>query len=594
MKPFDARLLRASPAVGRLLAWGVLWSLLQTAGIVLFAVSASAIVVAFAKSPLSMNWAQLLSGLLLGGGLRAVAVWGSARTASSGAAQAKAQLRELGMRAVRPGPALAGSSRAELTLTLTRGLDALDEYFSSYLPQLLLAAVATPILLIVIWLCDPTSGLSILLVLPLIPVFMVLIGLATRSLQDRQFGALNRLGGQFLDLVEGLSTLKIFRREHAQARGIAETGEQYRRRTMSVLRLSFLSGFVLELAATLSVALVAVLIGTRLVAGELQLSVGLLVLLLTPDVFAPLRQVGASFHAAADGLSAANALFALIERADSPERVGGATELAPAGPSAGSFARPSARSFARSVGQSPAPSHESSQPSSTALPSLPSSAAALAVRDLSVWRGDRAIIAGLSAGFAPAALTAVTGESGVGKTTLLSALLGFAPFTGEIRVGDRLIGPGSQAAARDALAWAPQRPSLSAGSIADNVALGDPTPELELVRRSLDRAAASELDPSARLGAGGSGLSGGQAQRVNLARALYRLQRRSLGILLLDEPSSALDGDAQQRVIAQLRELADSGVCVIVVSHRDGFVAAADAVLELTVRPAVAREGGAA
>lgn len=518
MKPFDLRLLR-SRAVWGIVVWGVLWALLQTAGIVLFAWNATAIIVAWfdglAAQPSSY------AGLLLGAALRAGAVWGSGVTASRGAARAKAELREQGMDALqRAGSTvLAGSSRSDTTLLFGRGLDALDDYFASYLPQLLLVLISTGLLWLVILGTDLASAVTIAIVLPLIPVFMVLIGLATRSVQDAQWGALQALGRQFLDLVDGLSTLKIFRRERAQTAGIEQSGNEYRRRTMKVLRLSFLSGFTLELAATLSVALVAVLIGTRLVAGELTLAVGLFVLLLVPDVFAPLRQVGASFHAAADGLTAADELFQLIEHANRPIN------------------------RAAVVGNS------------------------TVVRELTVLRGGEEIVRGFTADFTAGQIHAIVGPSGAGKSTLLAGLLGFAESRGEHSIS----------LARSA--WVPQRPSLSAGTVAANIALGDGAPNTELVREALRQAAAETLDPDTMLGAGGSGLSGGQAQRVSVARALYRLARNpEVDTFILDEPSSALDGDTQQRLATELRSLADGGVTVILVSHRDGLVQLADSV----------------
>lgn len=552
MKPFDPRLLRVARSVWWMLSFGAFWALLQTTGIVLFALSATGIVVAlFDGHPL--DWPVLLGGLLAGTGLRALAAWGSASTAARGAATAKAQLRARGMAAIERGGAelLIGSSRADTTLVLGRGLDALDDYFSSYLPQLLLAVIATPLLWLVVLSQDLQSAVTIAIVLPLIPMFMVLIGLATRGVQAQQWTALSALGRQFLDLVDGLSTLKIFRRERAQSVGIEASGQEYRRRTMKVLRLSFLSGFVLELAATLSVALVAVLIGTRLVAGQLDLAVGLFVLLLVPDVFAPIRQVGASFHAAADGLGSADELFTLIEQSD---------------------ALVAARRLVRGNVIMTAP---------RALGIEVDRSQGVVLSGFSVWRGEHRVVDSLSARFAAGAVTAITGPSGVGKSSLLAGMLGFARSDGQFTIQGV---PFAEQAARSRIAWVPQRPSLIAGSIADNVALGDPEPDAALIADALAQAVATELEPERALGAGGGGLSGGQAQRVSVARAFYRVARHpEVQTLLLDEPSSALDGDTQQRLAEQLRALADAGTTVIVVSHRDGLVANADAIVELGV-----------
>lgn len=546
MKPFDVRLLRASKAIWVLLILGALWALLQTTGMVLFAWCATELVVGmFGNSDVA--WPLLLSGVLVGALLRASAVWGMSSTSARGAAKVKADLRDRGMRAVQTGGGqlVAGNSRADTTLLLGRGLDALDDYFGSYLPQLILVIIMTPLLWLAILSQDVESAITIAIVIPVIPVFMILIGMATKATQADQWAALSSLARQFLDLVDGLSTLKIFRRERAQATGIRLSGDEYRVRSMKVLRLSFLSGFVLELAATLSVALVAVFVGTRLVVGELTLSVGLFVLLLVPDVFGPIRQVGASFHSSAEGLTASQQLFDLEAQAqliDSTNR-----EL----------------------------QSETAEPET----SLAQAAAkGVMVRDLTVWRRNDVIVENWSAHFVPGKIHAVVGASGAGKSTIIAALLGFAASTGFVSV-DGLSGVQDR---RDRIAWAPQRANLVAGTVASNVALGDSAMDYSLVERALDRAVLPEVSPDFELGAGGSGLSGGQAQRVNVARALYRLEHKSeVHTLILDEPTSALDGDAQVQLVHELRRLADSGVCVIIVSHRDGLVRAADQIWDI-------------
>ncbi|MFM6974386.1 MAG: thiol reductant ABC exporter subunit CydD [Agromyces sp.] len=535
MTPFDPRLLRESRAIRRIVGFGVLWALLHTASVVLFATSGSRLIVSwFDQRPSETPLAVL--GLLVAAATRAAAQWVSATTSARNAARAKAEIRSRALAALgtRGLAVSADHSRSDVTLLLGRGLDALDDYFTGFLPSLLLAATATPLLALAILLRDVPSALTIAIVLPLIPVFMTLIGRATQSVQRAQWLALSALGRQFLDLLDGLSTLKIFRRARAQIAAIDASGAEYRIRTMRVLRVSFLSSFTLELAATLSVALVAVLIGTRLVSGALTLDVGLFVLLLVPDVFAPIRQVGASFHAAADGLTASQRVFSLIDAA------AGASECA-AQPAAGSsLARPG-----------------------------------VTLDGLEVRRGDRIIVSARTEHFAPGAVHVITGPSGTGKSTLLAGILGFAATRGSCTVdGDTAV--------RERVAWVPQGPSLSAGSIAENVALGAGEPNLELVRDCLDRLGLSALDAETRLGVSGAGLSGGQAQRVAIARALYRVASNpQVRTVICDEPTSALDEDSQARVIAELQRLARSGLCVIAVSHRDRLVAAADTVIEI-------------
>ncbi|WP_272896836.1 ABC transporter transmembrane domain-containing protein, partial [Nesterenkonia sp. PF2B19] len=211
---------------------------------------------------------------------------------------------------------------AQAVTVLGSGLDALDAYFSRYLPQLVLTVLAVPILLGVLATQDLTTAVIVALTMPLVPVFMVLVGWSTQSAQQQQRRRLDRLGTAYLDLVEGLATLKIFNRQHRQRQNLRRLTDQHRGATMRVLRVSFLSGFVLELAASLSVALVAVSVGVRLIDGELGLFVGLFVLLIVPEAYAPLRQVGAQYHAAADGIAAAEEVFALLE-AEAAGRAGG-------------------------------------------------------------------------------------------------------------------------------------------------------------------------------------------------------------------------------------------------------------------------------
>ena len=200
-------------------------------------------------------------------------------------------------------------------MTAGRGLDALDAYFGRYLPQLVLTVIATPVIVLVMWSQDWISGLTVLLTLPLIPIFMVLIGLATRTVQKRQWQTLKRLAARFSDTVHGLSTLKVFGRQGRAAASIERVTDDYRRETMRVLRVSFVSGFALEFLASISVAIIAVSIGFRLLDGSLTLAVGLFVLLLAPEAYLPLRQVGVQFHAAAEGVAATDDVFAVLDAA---------------------------------------------------------------------------------------------------------------------------------------------------------------------------------------------------------------------------------------------------------------------------------------
>lgn len=580
MRPLDPRLLRYAHAARRFLLIGALFGFAQTLVVIAFAwLLTRAITLTVAGEPLSQIVPTLaaLAGVIV---LRAVLIWLLEVSANRGAAQVKSQLRARVMATLAEcGPDwVASRQSARLSTVVTTGLDALDNYFARYLPQLLLTVIATPILIAVMLWQDLASGLTVIIVLPLIPVFMILIGRVTQSVQQEQWQALQRLSTGFLDVVGGLGTLKIYGRERRQFDRIRGITEEYRTRTMKVLRVSFLSGFVLELAASLSVALIAVSIGLRLIDGALLLGVGLFVLLLAPEAFLPLRQVGAQFHAAADGLAAAEELFAILD-----------DDTAPAAP-------------AVSTADASASAAEPAKPLGSGSGSG-SGSGALRLAGVSVRRGDTVVIDQLHAEFAPGELSVVRGVSGVGKSTLVAALLGFVPLTGALNLGGLAVPAG---AGRPWLAWAGQKPGLFRGTVAENVALGaasagqgiadrgvtdrpapdqtrsnQASPDHELVAQALDWAGAADVSPATVLGVNGDGLSGGQAQRVAAARAIYRVLANDCHVLILDEPSSALDADAEAGLLVGLRSLADQGRVVIVVSHRPAVVAAADHVIEL-------------
>lgn len=542
--PIDPRLLKyASASRWFLLAGGVV-GFLQTASVVGAAWFATALIVGLVEGrPVDTLLPEFVAfgGVILA---RGVFVWLLDVLAVRGAARVKSQLRMRVVAALgRLGPAwLADRNSAGVTTVVAQGLDALDGYFAKYLPQLILTAVATPVVLLVLLGQDWATAVIIIVTLPLIPLFMVLIGWATQAVQKRQWAALTALATGFLDVVDGLSTLKIFGRQHRQVDRIERVTEEYRSRTMAVLRVSFISGFVLELAGSLSVAIVAVSVGLRLVDGSIGLTVGLFVLLLTPEAYLPLRQVGAQFHAAADGVAAADEVFAILD-------------AAPATAAAASVA-----------------------------PLSPVTGATLTVADLSVRYGDRTVVDRLSVGFAPGRVTAIAGPSGAGKSSLVAAILGFVPSTGTVRYGDDVLAPDD---ARRLVAWSGQRPSLMAGTVAENIALGSGPVDHGVLREAMRLAAAELVDPQLVLGVAGSGLSGGQAQRVSLARAFYRAITHGCPVVILDEPSSALDAATESELALGLHRLAATGVAVVVVSHRTALLDTADSVVELRPRVAV-------
>lgn len=515
--------------------------LLQTLTVISFAWFLSQSIVGALVGDSIAELSSLVVGLAVSIVVRMLLLWLLEVVSSRGAAQVKSQLRTGVLEALtRRGPDWVASQQgARVATVTTSGLDALDNYFARYLPQLILTMIATPILIAVMFWQDPASGLTVLIVLPLIPIFMILIGKATQGVQRQQWEALQRLGTGFLDLVGGLGTLKIFGREARQGARLRAITDDYRTRTMKVLRVSFLSGFVLELAASLSVALIAVSVGLRLVEGDLTLSVGLFVLLLAPEAFLPLRQVGLQFHAAADGLAAAEEVFTILDGQDGS-------------------AAPMSAGEARLTG-----------------------GGVLRLTTVSVSRGQADAPPPLDAQFRPGELTVVTGPSGVGKSSLIAALQGFVAYTGMISLGGASILPADR---RDWLAWAGQRPGLCAGTIESNLTLGQAPGrerDAEALALALDWAGAPELALSTTLGIAGDGLSGGQAQRVAVARAVYRARDLGCHVVICDEPSSALDAVAEADLIVGLRRLTAEGRIVIVVSHRPAFIAAADQIIDL-------------
>ncbi|MBB5119775.1 thiol reductant ABC exporter subunit CydD [Streptomyces eurocidicus] len=543
MKPVDPRLLRYASATRLFLVASVVLGL-AGAGLVIVQAMLIADVVtgAFQHGRGAGDLAgrlALLAAVALG---RAAVSWLTELTAHRASAAVKSQLRtRLLDRAGRLGPAWLDSRRTgELTTLATRGIDALDDYFARYLPQLGLAVVVPVAVLARIVTADWVSALVIVLTLPLIPLFMILIGWATRSRMDRQWRLLSRLSGHFLDVVAGLPTLKVFGRAKAQAESIRAITADYRRATLRTLRLAFLSSFALELLATLSVALVAVGIGMRLVHGELDLRTGLMVLVLAPEAYLPLRQVGAQYHAAAEGLAAADEVFAVLE-----------TEPAPAGGTPAPDARGASLTVDRLVVR-----HEG-----RAEPSLPETS--FTVR--------------------PGETVALVGPSGAGKSTLLDVLLGFArPTAGRVLVGGTDLASLSPESWRGQVAWVPQRPRLFAGTVAENVRLARPDATDDQVREALRSAGALDFvsmlhhGTDTRLGEDGAGLSAGQRQRIALARAFLA----DRPVLLLDEPTANLDGETEAAVVDAVRRLA-VGRTVLLVVHRPALLAVADRVVRL-------------
>lgn len=550
MKPVDPRLLRYAGAARVFLAASALIGVVQTAVTIVFAwllTDAITGVIAGRDVTSSLLW------LLVAALLRGLLIAASDAAGTRAAAKTGMQLRAALVAAVgKLGPGwLAQRNQTALAVTAGHGLEALDAYFARYIPQLVLTVIATPVLVAVMWWQDWPSGLTAVITLPLIPLFLILIGMATRTVQTRQWQTLQRLAARFADTVQGLSTLRLFGRDRRAADRIEVTADEYRRETMKVLRFSFLSGFAMELLASIAVALIAVSVGFRLLSGDLTLEVGLFVLLLAPEAFLPIRQVGVQFHAAAEGVAATEDVFDVLDAAG--ERV----RMQDRGTDAGRIA----------VG--------SSGIRDSVLQEGPGGGGDLVVEALRVRD-----LPPVSFTAARGTVTVIEGPSGSGKSSLLAALRGAVEYEGTAAfAGADLRG----LAPSDWLAWAGQAPGLMRGTVAANVALGDPEPDHDRIRSALDDACAETIAPDLELGVQGAGLSGGQAQRVAVARALYRHASAPDRVLALDEPSSALDGDTEERLWRSLREMADAGATVLLVSHRRSAREIADQVVALGV-----------
>ncbi len=530
--PLDPRLLRRGRATLGYLIAGVA---VGSATAVLTLVQASALARAlgdiFATHTLTVLqqvfW--LLVAVFAG---KAVLAWLNQWLAHRAAAAVKSRLRRDVLAARLADPVDPGSSTASLVTLLTQGLDALDGYYSKYLPQLVLAVTVPLIIGIAILTADFASAIVVALTLPLIPIFMALVGWTTEARTRKRWLVQTRLAGHFADLVAGLPTLQVFGRARAQAEGLRRSEDAHRGETMGTLRISFLSALVLELLSTLSVAIVAVGIGFRVVFDQVDLTTAFFVLILAPEVYLPVRQVGVHYHDAADGMAAAESAFAIIESAPTT------------------------------------PPRTASAP----VPNAPR----LSVDALSHTYPDAQAPALAPVGFDlhPGELMVVTGPSGCGKTTLLNALMGFiAPTAGRVLVDGAALDAASR---RERIAWVGQTPGMISGTIADNVRLGDPDADDAAVRQALRQAGGGSLDPARGVGDDGEGLSAGERRRVAVARALLWVASGRADLLVLDEPTAGLDEGTETALLDAL-----DGVTTLAVSHRPAVIARADRVLTL-------------
>jgi ATP-binding cassette, subfamily C, bacterial CydD len=544
MRALDPRLIRRTRSTRPLLvldaALGIVTGLaLLVQGSLLALVVARA----FSGDPLRRLVPAL--GLLLGAFVvRGACAWGMEVAGRRAAWNVLSELRlALVQKRLRADPlAVDGTQGAEIAAVAVQGIEALEDYFARYLPQVLLAGVVP--LLVVVWVAivDLEAGVILFLTLPLVPVFMWLIGTYTEERTRARWQALRRLSIHFLDAVRGLPTLRAYGRAGAEAARLAEVSERYRRTTMETLRISFLSGSVLELAATLGVGLVAVSAGVRLAGGSLGLQAGLTVLVLAPEVYLPFRKLGAEYHASADGLAVAERLFGLLD--------------APAAAVAGGTR----------VALSPARAAVRLDRVSFAYPSRPVP-----------------VLDGLDLELRPGETVALVGESGAGKSTVAALVLGLlAPTAGRISVGGTDLRDCDVEAWRRDVAWVPQHPTVFRATVADNIRLGDPHASDQRVRAAADLAGADEFiralpdGYATRVGDGGRPLSPGERRRLGLARAFLQ----DAPLVILDEPTADLDPASVATVAGAVRRLR-AGRTLLLIAHRTEMVREADRVVRL-------------
>lgn len=567
--PVDPRLWRYSRAARGYLVWTVGTAVLDVVMVVIVAISIGRILAgAITTEARSVqDWTLELTVLVAAIVVRVATSWLHSRYAHRTASRVVADLEQEVLNAATGfAPRQLYPRRSEFVVVVTRGLDGLREYLTGYVPALLSAAILTPVVIVVIALHDIASALIIVVTLPLIPIFMILIGFLTKGKAERTLAATTTLSSQLLDLLAGLPTLRALGREKGPERRIRELGDSHRRTTMSALRVAFLSGTVLEFLATLSVALVAVGIGMRLVYGLMPLEAGVVALILAPEAYRPLRDVGTRFHAAEDGLAAARRAFAVLDTAPDPTAPDLTTPDLTTVP---------AEAPASSTATAPAP----------AAPEIVIAGLGVAGRD--GWAPYR-----LDARCSPGVITALTGENGAGKTTTTLAILGLAGADeGAVTVDGEPVTADEQWWRQ--VAWLPQRPVLLPGTLAENLAMAGVDPG----RPGLDEVcAATGFDEvlaecpdgwDTVVGAEGTGLSLGQRQRLALTRTLAS----DRPVLLLDEPTAHLDARSEARVLDTLVELARSGRTVVVVAHRPSLLAVADEIVH--VRALTTVGGGA-
>jgi ATP-binding cassette, subfamily C, bacterial CydD len=488
----------------------------------------------------------LLLSLLVVIVARAALVWGSEVTANHIVGQVKTKLRErLFAHLLSLGPAYTKGERSgELTNTVVQGVESLDAYFSQYLPQLFLMILVPLIIVIAVFSVDALSGLMLLLTAPLLPLFMILIGMVADTLTKRQWRLLSLMSAHFLDVLQGLTTLKLFGRSHAQQEIIRRISDRFRHTTMKVLRVAFLSSLVLEMGASISTAIIAVEVGLRLLYGHMGFEQAFFVLLLAPEFYLPLRTLGTRYHAAMTGEASAQRIFEVLETSNPVE-----TRLV--GPSPGGLIVPLSGGNIRFEDVHYA--YDDQRP-------------ALKEVAFQVLAGQK---------------VALVGSSGAGKSTVAHLLLRFIdPDSGRVCVNGTSLQDVPAQDWRRYVAWVPQHPYLFNATVAENIHFGCPEATLTEVIVAAQQAHAHEFIQAlprgydTMIGERGTRLSGGQAQRLSLARAFLK----NAPLLILDEATSYLDPENETLVLGATERLM-RGRTVLIIAHRLSTVSNADQIV---------------
>lgn len=493
---------------------------------------------------------------------RALCAWASEVVGMAAANRVKAPLRrEMAECLVRAGPAQAGDDHSGASASLlVDQVEAVEGYVARYRPQMALALTVPVAILVAAFATNWVVGLILLLTAPLIPLFMALVGMGTAAMSRRQFRALSRMSGHFLDRLRGMTTLILFGQIDREVDGVAQVADAFRQRTMSVLRVAFLTSAVLEFFASIAVAMVAVYIGLSLLgylgfgpSAGLTLQTGLFLLLLAPEFYLPLRQLATFYHDRAQALGAGEELAAFVERSGPAVAASGAVDSERPGP-------------------------RLDEPPDIRLSDV----------HLAYDGGSRPALTGFDLTVPAGGLVALTGPSGAGKSSVLQLVLGFREAdAGQVTLSGTPIGAMSPADLRTLIAWAGQRPYVFHGSLADNLRLGNPDADDTAVRAAAEAACVTDFADvlpeglDTPVGERGHGLSGGEVRRVALARALLSPAR----LLLLDEPTANLDADTEAALLQRLRP-ALAGRTVLVATHSPVVAAWCDREVRLTARDA--------